>query len=100
MFLDTIYNAFSNISQSKVCSNQHRLVVIMSMENAAQGDTMVEEEEEAVMKNLQSDGSGSYHSPEDEFVYLLQKRGLRKVQMTMTPTIFLSSKRYGNPQVS
>jgi hypothetical protein len=64
---------------------------------------MVEEEEEAVMKNLQSGGSGSssgsYDSPEDEFAHLLPKRGLRKVQLTVTLTIFLISKRYGNPQV-
>jgi hypothetical protein len=50
----------------------------MSMENAAQGHMTVEEEEEAVMKNLQSNGSGSssvsYHSPEDEFAHLLLKR--------------------------
>jgi hypothetical protein len=55
------------------------LAVIMSMENAAQGHTMVEEEEKAVMKNLQSGGSGSssgtYHSPEDEFAHLFLKRG-------------------------
>jgi hypothetical protein len=54
----------------------------MSMENAAQEDTMVEEGEEAVMKNLQSGGSGSssgsYHSPEDEFTHLLPKRRTRK----------------------
>jgi hypothetical protein len=51
------------------------------MENAAQEDTMVEEREEAVMKNLQSGGlgssSGSYHSPEDEFTHLLPKRRTR-----------------------
>jgi hypothetical protein len=44
----------------------------MLTENAAQGHTMVEEE--AIMKNLQSDGSGSngsYHSPEDELGHLL-----------------------------
>jgi hypothetical protein len=45
-------------------------------------DTMVEEEEEAVMKNLQSGGSGSFsgscHSPEDEFAHLLPKRGAQK----------------------
>jgi hypothetical protein len=56
------------------------------------------------MKNLQLGGSGSsdgsYHSPEDELSHLLEKRGLRKVQMTMTPTIFMSSKRYSNPRVS
>jgi hypothetical protein len=77
------------------------LAVIMSMENAAQGHTMVEEEEEAVMKNLQSGGSGSssgtYHSPEDEFAHLFLKRGAIKVQLTVTLTISLSSKRYGNP---
>jgi hypothetical protein len=45
-------------------------------------DTTVEEEEEVVMKNLQSSGSGSFsgscHSPEDEFAHLLPKRGARK----------------------
>jgi hypothetical protein len=81
--------------------------MIMLTENAAQGHTMVEEEEEAIMKDLQSVGSGSssrsYESPEDEFAQLLPKRvggGLEKVQLTMTLTIFLSSKRYGNPRVS
>jgi hypothetical protein len=43
---------------------------------------MVEEEEEAVMKNLQSGGSGSstrsYHKPEDEFTHLLPKRRAQK----------------------
>jgi hypothetical protein len=56
--------------------------MIMSMENAAQGHTMIEEEEETVMKNLQSGGSGSssgsYQSPEDEFAHLLLKRGAQK----------------------
>jgi hypothetical protein len=45
----------------------------MLTENAAKGHTMVEEEE-AIMKNLQSNGSGSdgsYHSPEDELGHLL-----------------------------
>jgi hypothetical protein len=55
-----------------------QLVVIMLMENAAQGHTTVEEEEEAIMKNLQSGGSGSYDSPEDEFTHLLSKRRARK----------------------
>jgi hypothetical protein len=58
------------------------LTVIMLTENAAQGHTMVEEEEEAVMKNLQSGGSGStsgsYYSPENEFTHLLTKRRARK----------------------
>jgi hypothetical protein len=36
-----------------------QLVVIMSMKNAAQGHTTVEEQEEAVIKNLSSGGSGS-----------------------------------------
>jgi hypothetical protein len=52
----------------------------MSIENAAQGHNTVEEEE-AIMKNLQSYGSGSdgsYYSPEDELSHLLQKRGARK----------------------
>jgi hypothetical protein len=45
----------------------------MLTENAAKEHTMVEEEE-AIMKNLQSNGSGSdgsYHSPEDELGHLL-----------------------------
>jgi hypothetical protein len=51
----------------------------MSMENAAQGHTTVEEEDEAVItKNLQSCGSGSssgsYHSLEDEFAHILPKK--------------------------
>jgi hypothetical protein len=54
----------------------------MSTENAAQGHTMVEEEDEAVMKNLQSgdsgSASGSYHSSEDEFTHLLPKMRARK----------------------
>jgi hypothetical protein len=52
----------------------------MSTENAAQGHTTFEEDE-TIMKNLQSDGSGSdgsYHSPEDELGHLLQKRGAQK----------------------
>jgi hypothetical protein len=77
-----------------------QLAVIMSMENTAQGHTMVEEEE-AIINNWQSDDSGSYHSPEDKLGHLLEKRGgLKKVQLTVTPTIFLSSKRYGNPRAS
>jgi hypothetical protein len=50
------------------------------MENAAQGHTTIEEEE-AIMKNLQSDGSGSdgsYHSPEDKLDHLLEKREAQK----------------------
>jgi hypothetical protein len=50
----------------------------MSTENVAQGHTIVEEEEEVIMKNLQSGGSGSfsgsYESPKDEFTHLLLKR--------------------------
>jgi hypothetical protein len=55
-----------------------QLTVIMSTENEAQGHTTVEEEEEVVMKNLHSGGSGSYESPEDEFAHLLPKRRARK----------------------
>jgi hypothetical protein len=59
-----------------------QLFVIMSVEKAAQGHTMVEEEEEAVMMNMQSGGSdpssGSYESPEDEFTHLLSKKRVRK----------------------
>jgi hypothetical protein len=54
----------------------------MSTENAAQGHTTVEEEEEAIMKNLQlgdsNSSSGSYHSSKDEFAHLLPKRRARK----------------------
>jgi hypothetical protein len=55
----------------------------MSTENAAQGHTMVEEEDKTViMKNLQSGGSGSssgsYHSPKDEFAHLLPKKRAQK----------------------
>jgi hypothetical protein len=54
----------------------------MLMENVAHGHTTVEEEEETIMKNLQSSGSGyssgSYHSPEDEFTHLLPKRRAQK----------------------
>jgi hypothetical protein len=55
----------------------------MSTDNAAQGHTTVEEEDEAViMKNLQSGGlgssSGSYHSPDDEFAHLLPKNRAQK----------------------
>jgi hypothetical protein len=53
----------------------------MSIENVAQGHTTVEEEE-AIMKKLQSGGlgssSGSYHSPEDEFTHLLPMKRARK----------------------
>jgi hypothetical protein len=55
-----------------------QLIMIMSTENVAQGYITVEEEEEAVMKNLQSGGSGSYENPEDEFTHLLLKRRARK----------------------
>jgi hypothetical protein len=59
----------------------------MSTENAAQGHTTFEEDE-AIMKNLQSDGSGSdgsYHSPEDELSHLLQKRGAQKGSVDCDP---------------
>jgi hypothetical protein len=53
--------------------------MIVRTENVPQEHTMAEQEEEAIMKNLQSDGSGSssrsYHSTEDEFGHLLPKRG-------------------------
>jgi hypothetical protein len=56
--------------------------VIMSTENVAQGHTMIEEEQEAIMMNMQSGGSGtssgSYESPEDEFAHLLSKKRVRK----------------------
>jgi hypothetical protein len=83
--------AFSPLS--KVCSNQLRYAVIMSVENAAQGHTTVEEEKEAVMKNLHSSGlgssSGSYHSPEDEFAHLLPKRENWKVSANRDPDYIL-----------
>jgi hypothetical protein len=51
------------------------------MENGAKEHTTVEEEE-AIMKNLQSGGSGSsdgsYHSPEDELGHLLEKQRAQK----------------------
>jgi hypothetical protein len=53
---------------------------LMSTENAAQGQTTVEEEE-SIMKNLQLDGSdsnASYHSPKDKLSHLLEKRGAQK----------------------
>jgi hypothetical protein len=58
----------------------------MATENAAQGHTIVDEEEVVIAMNWQScdsnnngsDNSGSYESPEDELGYLLQKRGARK----------------------
>jgi hypothetical protein len=53
------------------------------------GHTTVEEEEEAIMKNLQSGGSdsssGSYHSPEDEFAHLLPKRRAWKCSTDCDP---------------
>jgi hypothetical protein len=54
-----------------------QLIVIMSMENVAQGQNMAEEEE-AIMNNWQSDDSCSYHSPEDKLGHLLEKRGSQK----------------------
>jgi hypothetical protein len=73
----------------------------MVTENATQGHTTVDEEEVAVELNWQfsdsnnngSKNSGSYENPEDELGYLLQKRGLKKVQMNETLIIFLR-KRY------
>jgi hypothetical protein len=58
----------------------------MTMENAAQGHTTVDEEEVIVELNWQfgdsnnngSKNSGSYENPEDELGYLLQKRGAQK----------------------
>jgi uncharacterized GH25 family protein len=75
----------------------------MVTENVAQGHTTVDEEEVVVELNGQfsdsnnngSENSGSYENPEDELCYLLQKRGLEKVQMNETPNIFLR-KRYGS----
>jgi hypothetical protein len=75
----------------------------MMTENAAQGRTTFDEEDVVVELNWQfgdsnnngSENSGSYENPEDELGYLLQKRGLEKVQMNETPIIFLR-KRYGS----
>jgi hypothetical protein len=75
----------------------------MVTENATQGHTTVDEEEVAVELNWQfsdsnnngSKNSGSYENPEDELGYLLQKRGLKKVQMNETLIIFLR-KRYSS----
>jgi hypothetical protein len=75
----------------------------MATENVAERHTTADEEGVTVAMNWQSDDSnnngsdntGSYESPEDELGYLLQKRGLEKVQMNETPIIFLR-KRYGN----
>jgi hypothetical protein len=76
----------------------------MAAENVAQGHTTIDEEEVAVAMNWQSDdsnnngfdNSGSYESPEDKLVYLLQKRGAsKKAQMNDTPIIFIR-KRYGS----
>jgi hypothetical protein len=56
------------------------LAVIMVTENVAQEHTTTEEDE-AIVRNWQSDGTGSdgsYHSPEDELGHLLQKRGAQK----------------------
>jgi hypothetical protein len=68
---------------------------------AAQGHTIVDEDEVTVELNWQfgdsnnngSKNSGSYENPKDELGYLLQKRGLKKVQMNETLIIFLR-KRY------
>jgi hypothetical protein len=75
----------------------------MVTKSVAQGHTIIDEEEAAVAMNWQSgdsnnngfDNSGSYENSDDELGYLLQKRGLEKVQMNETPTIFLR-KRYGS----
>jgi hypothetical protein len=45
--------------------------------------------------NNESDNSGSYESPEDKLGYLLQKKGLQKVQMNETLIIFMR-KSYGS----
>jgi hypothetical protein len=55
----------------------------MAMENVAQGDTTIDEEEVTVELNWQfgdsnnngSKNSKSYENPDDELDYLLQKRG-------------------------
>jgi hypothetical protein len=58
----------------------------MAMENTAERHTIADKEKAAVAMNWQSDdsdnngfdNSGSYENPEDEFSYLLQKRGAQK----------------------
>jgi hypothetical protein len=58
----------------------------MVTESAAQGHTIVDEEEVIVELNWQfsdsnnnrSENSGSYENPEDELGYFLHKRGARK----------------------
>jgi hypothetical protein len=80
---------------------------LMATENAAERHTTTDEEVAAVAMNWQSDNfdnnesdnSGSYENPEDELGYLLQKRGLKKVQINETLIIFLR-KRYGSVVVS
>jgi hypothetical protein len=75
----------------------------MATENAAERHTTADEEVVTVAMNWQSDNSDnngsdnsrSYENPDDELSYLLQKRGLEKVQMNETPIIFLR-KRYGS----
>jgi hypothetical protein len=52
----------------------------MATENVAQEHTATEEEE-AIVRNWQSDGANSdesYHSPEDELSHLLPKRRAQK----------------------
>jgi hypothetical protein len=75
----------------------------MATENAAEHHTTADEEVVTVAMNWQSDNSDnnesdnsrSYENSDDELSYLLQKRGLEKVQMNETPIIFLR-KRYGS----
>jgi hypothetical protein len=75
----------------------------MATENAAERHTTADEEVVTVAMNWQSDNSDnngsdnsrSYENSDDELSYLLQKRGLEKVQMNETPIIFLR-KRYGS----
>jgi hypothetical protein len=76
---------------------------LITTENAVERHTTDDEEEATVAMNWQSgnsdnngfDNSGSYENPEYELGYLLQERGLEKVQMNETPIIFLR-KRYGS----
>jgi hypothetical protein len=83
---------------------------LMATKKATQEYTTVEEEEVIVMnsQSIDSNSDGSknigsprlWHSPDDKLNHLLEKRGgggLKKVQMIMTPIIFLRNKRYGNP---
>jgi hypothetical protein len=69
----------------------------MATENAAQEYTAAEEEE-AILKNWQSDGCSSYGSYHRTQTLIREEGGLGRVQMIVTSIIFLSRKSYGNPK--